>query len=135
MAILSNSTTAGDPPVRDALRLLDVRIMKLDAGSDAALTRFNRPRSRVGTEQLVEWLAALGGVTVQALFAGGPAGNSGEADVAAWEEALTRVRPVAVQVYSLDRDTPSRDILRLDASALRSIAGRLVARGIEARAF
>lgn len=135
LAILSNSTTAGEPDVRDALRRLDVRIMKLDAGRGETLRRFNQPRVGIGVADLVESLRTLGGVTVQALFAGGLMGNAGEEDVEAWLEAVRRVRPVAVQVYSLDRDTPSRDITRLDAPALLAIVTRLAERGIEARAY
>jgi len=135
VAILSNSTTAGDPEVRDALRRLDVRIMKLDAGRGETLRRFNQPRVGISVEDLVESLRALGGVTVQALFAGGRMGNAVEEDVEPWLEVVRRVRPVTVQVYSLDRDTPSRELLRLDAAALRAIADRLSERGIEARAF
>lgn len=118
VAILSNSTRAGDPAVRDALRRLDVRVMKLDVGRDEALRRFNRPRPDLRVESLIEWLRLLGGVTIQALFASGPMGNAGDGDIEAWVEAVRRIGPVSVQLYSLDRDVPSMEIGRLDGPAL-----------------
>lgn len=135
VAILSNSTTLADAAVRAALVRLDVRIMKLDAGARATFERFNRPRRGLGLRAIVDQLRRLGGVTVQALFAGGPMGNAGDEDVEAWTAAVRRVAPHAVQIYSLDREAPSREILRLDGAALQRIADRLTDVGVAATVY
>ena len=135
VAILSNSTRAGDRRIRAALGRLDVRIMKLDAGRDDAFRRFNQPLGAIGLDDVVEHLRQLGSVTVQALFAGGPMGNASDEDVDAWVAAVRRVGPLAAQIYSLARDAPSREITRLDGPALQRIADRLVTCGIEARVY
>ena len=135
VAILSNSSRAGEWRVRDALRRLDVRIMKLDAGRGDTLRRFNQPRRATSVDDLVEHLRRLEDVTIQALFASGPKGNSSDEDVEAWVAAVARVRPLSVQVYSLDRDAPSGEIGRLNESALQRIADRLRGRSIDARVY
>ena len=134
-AILSNSTRVGDPAIRAALRRLDARIMKLDAGSQAVLDAFNQPLEPLGIDELVEGLRDLGDVTIQALFAGGPAGNHVPEHVAAWLARVERIRPVAVQVYTLDRDVPSRHLAPVPRPDLEAIAAALEARGIAATAF
>ena len=134
-AILSNSTRVGDPAVRAALRRLDARIMKLDAGRQATLDAFNQPLEPLGIDELVEGLGDLGEVTIQALFAGGPAGNHNPEHVAAWLACVERIRPVTVQVYTLDRDVPSRHLAPVPRAELEAIATTLKTRGIAAIAF
>lgn len=134
-AILSNSTRVGDPVVRAALRRLDARIMKLDAGSQATLDGFNQPLEPLAVDELVDGLGELDEVTLQALFAGGPAGNHSPDHVAAWLACVERIRPVAVQVYTLDRDVPSRHLAPVPRPDLEAIAAALEARRITATAF
>lgn len=134
-AILSNSTRLGDPAVLAALRRLDARIMKLDAGTQAGLDTFNRPLEPLAVGDVVDGLCALGGVTIQALFAAGPGGNLGAAHIAAWTDQVVRIRPVAVQVYTLARGFPSRDIEPVAPEALEAVAHALRQRGVPATAF
>lgn len=74
-AILSNSSTASDPEVRQALSRLDVRIMKLDVGCPQDLTAYNRPAATVELETILDGLTSLKDVTIQTLFSTGPMGN------------------------------------------------------------
>ena len=135
VAILSNSSTLADAPVRTALARLDVRIMKLDAGTPATFARFNQPRAGTTLRDIVEQLRQLGGVTIQTLFAGGPMGNAAPEEIEAWLAAVTRVAPLEVQVYSLDRGAPSQEIHRLDATELRRITDHLASMGLDARVY
>lgn len=134
-AILSNSTRVGDPVVQAALRRLDVRIMKLDAANQSTLDAFNQPLSPLAVEGLIAGLRALGEVTLQALFASGPAGNLGAQHVADWLAAVREIQPVEVQVYTLARGFPSRDIEPATPAALAAIAATLRESGIAATAF
>jgi wyosine [tRNA(Phe)-imidazoG37] synthetase (radical SAM superfamily) len=135
LALLSNSTRAGDPLLRPALEQLDLRVMKLDAGNEAVLAAYNGAAGRLSISAIVEGLATLPDVTIQALFAGGRAGNSGPAEVEAWLEQIARVRPTHVQIYTLDRGTPSRDIEVLPAPALEAIADRVRRLGLAATVY
>ncbi len=134
-AILSNSTRVGDPAVRAALSRLDDRFMKLDAGSQRCLLRFNQPARGIELEAIVAGLAELPGVTLQSLFAAGEAGNLGEADVADWLEKVALIKPLKVQVYTLDRAVPSEAVAPASHETLESIAALLRGRGIEAQVF
>ncbi len=134
-AVLSNSTRVHDPRVRAALRRLDVRIMKLDAGTETTFRRFNRPSGEVSLGRVLDGLRDLGDVTVQTLFAAGPDGNASAEDVRAWVSAVLTVRPVAVQVYTLARGYPSERIGPVGSRFLAAVRDRLRDLGVAAEAF
>lgn len=134
-AILSNSSTVTISRVRSALARLDCRIMKLDCGGQGSFRRFNRPGTKVALADVVAGLHDLGGVTLQTLFATGPSGNLGEEDVACWLDAVVAVAPEDVQIYTLDRGYPSRDIAVATRAELETIRDRVRARGISAEVY
>jgi wyosine [tRNA(Phe)-imidazoG37] synthetase (radical SAM superfamily) len=135
-AVLSNSTTVGRPDVKAALSRLDVRIMKLDVGREETLRDFNRPTIKsLSLRTMVDALAALDDVTIQALFAKGPKGNYHSAEIAAWVDCLKRIQPIAVQIYTLARSYPSPDIEPVSREELEGIQHRLNEAGIESTVF
>ena len=134
-AILSNSTRVGDEAISGSLSRLDARIMKLDVGTEAGLQRFNQAAASLHLETIVSGLARLGDVTLQSLFAGGASGNLDAAEVDAWLAAVTRIRPRAVQLYTLDRDAPNAGLTRARAEELHDIHTRLAAYGVVAAVY
>jgi wyosine [tRNA(Phe)-imidazoG37] synthetase (radical SAM superfamily) len=137
-AILSNSTTAGDPAVRTALLRLDVRIMKLDEGTAETFARYSRPCAGVDLETVTRGLEALSTaapVTVQALFTTGKNGNLGAAELKAWRARLVRIKPELVQIYTLARGYPDKDIAPATADELQGVKDVLDRAGIPAEVF
>jgi wyosine [tRNA(Phe)-imidazoG37] synthetase (radical SAM superfamily) len=134
-AILSNSTRLPDDGIRHALARLDARIMKLDVGTEAGLRRFSQAAASLSLESIVDGLARLADVTLQTLFAGGPSGNLDAAEVTAWLAAVARIRPRAVQLYTLDREAPNAGLTRARAEELQDIRRRLAAHGIPATVY
>ncbi len=134
-AVLSNSSRAADPAIRGALARLDVRIMKLDCGTEEVFRRFNRPARSLTLDRITAALAELGEVTLQSLFTAGPGGNSAPDEVEAWLERLDRIRPIAVQVYTLDRGWPDAGLAVLGPNPLEAIAAAARSRGHRAAAF
>ncbi|HVP37781.1 MAG TPA: radical SAM protein [Candidatus Saccharimonadales bacterium] len=134
-AILSNSSRAGDPRVRAALARLDVRIMKLDAGTPACFHRYNGPAAGLALDALVQGLRELPDVTLQSLFTAGPAGNLEPRETAAWLAAVAAIRPREVQIYTLDRGAPCDRIAPAAPGDLAQLRDRLRALGVPATAF
>jgi wyosine [tRNA(Phe)-imidazoG37] synthetase (radical SAM superfamily) len=134
-AILSNSTTAVRTSVREALGRLDVRIMKLDAGDEETFRRYNAPWPGLSLRDVLEGLRTLGGVTVQALFTAGAGGNLTPKHVGAWVGAVVSLRPVGVQLYTLDREAPTRSLSPAPLPALEGLRVRLERAGIRAEVF
>lgn len=135
VALLSNSSRASDPSTYAALCCLDERIMKLDAGTETLLEKFNRPWSGLTLTGIVDGLASMPNVTIQTLLAGGPQGNACPDDIEALIVCLGRIKPREVQLYTLDRESPTSSLLRLDPGRLDSIGRHLHHLGIPATAF
>ncbi len=120
VCVMTNGLSAGKPAIRDALNRLDERLVKLDPGPPELVNGCALDRTR-----LIEGLRGLVDVTVQAMVVEGP-GYSGAADaaVAEWLEALARLKPKAVQVYSLARPPADGRVTAVPRARLEQIAGR-----------
>jgi wyosine [tRNA(Phe)-imidazoG37] synthetase (radical SAM superfamily) len=135
VAALSNSSIVGKPQIAEALQRLDVRIMKLDAGNSEMFQTYNRPFPGLDFGEMVKGLASLADTTLQTLLTDGPQGNAPDAHIDSLIKCMQQIRPRAVQLYSLDRDSPTASLVRLDRERLESIAGRFREAGIPATAF
>ena len=136
MAMLSNSTTAHLPHIRESLALLDVPIMKLDAGDPITLAGINRPAPLVRIEQIVKGLEVVPGLIIQSVLVDGRVANARGKAFEAWLAALGSIRPAAVQIYSTDRPVPEAGVERVPPAALQHIAGEIKRRtGLPATAY
>ena len=134
--MLSNSTTAHQPEIRDALGRLDERGMKLDAGTQDDLRHVNAAATPIA--QIVEALATLPDIAVQAMFVREPRGridNARPAAVEAWLRALARIRPREVQIYTLARRPAWASLEPVPAARLHEIATQVRALGVPAAVF
>lgn len=139
IAILSDSTTASRPEIRQALMALDERSMKLDVGSQRLFQAINRPLPGVRWEQMIEGLRLLAKaspVTLQSMFITGAFDNTAPDDVTAWIHLVASIRPQDVHVYTVARPTAEPGIWPVPEARLRKIAQLLAARtGIQATVF
>jgi wyosine [tRNA(Phe)-imidazoG37] synthetase (radical SAM superfamily) len=136
IAVLSNASTLERADVREALAELDERYMKLDAGDTATLRSVNG--SPLSIEQLVTGLKKVPDIVIQAMFVKDRTGrvdNTGDLTVINWVGALDRIRPKAVQIYTIDR-TPAFPYLQPVAPArLREIVQRVRLAGFPCDVF
>jgi wyosine [tRNA(Phe)-imidazoG37] synthetase (radical SAM superfamily) len=121
-AILSNSTTAHLTAVREALEMIDMPIMKLDAGDARTLQRINRPAPGVHMEQIIQGLKGIPDLTLQSALIDGRVCNARGEPFEAWLAALEEIQPVRIQIYSTDRPVPEKYVERVKPDELREIA-------------
>ncbi|MBN2288383.1 MAG: radical SAM protein [Candidatus Glassbacteria bacterium] len=122
VCILSNASTLDRADVREGLKYVDRKVMKLDAGTQKLYSAINRPSAGLKIDAVAGHLAGMEGVEIQSLFFEGPLSNADEVSVASWLDLLGRIGPAAVQVYTLDR-TPADNSLRpVGRSRLEEIA-------------
>ena len=137
VSVLSNSTMLHRPEVVAALRKVDNNILKLDTVSDDYVRRVDRPAAAFSAAKVVDALAAFAGhVVVQTLFMGGEhdgrsVDNTGEEYVGPWIEALRRISPQKVMVYTIDRETPAPHLRKASPETLDTIAERVREAGFE----
>jgi wyosine [tRNA(Phe)-imidazoG37] synthetase (radical SAM superfamily) len=125
LAILSNSSTVARDEIRAALDRLDVRMMKLDAGSEEIIHQLNGPAPPFYLKEIVDGLKQLKDVILQSLFVQGRVCNADPDAVAQWIERVREIRPALVQIYSLDRVPADSRIWKVNLPTLEWIANQV----------
>jgi wyosine [tRNA(Phe)-imidazoG37] synthetase (radical SAM superfamily) len=122
LAILSNSTCLDKGNVLVGLRKLDVRIMKLDCGTEKTFRKLNRPCTGVKLESVSENLKKLDDLIIQSVFVEGSVSNTEEREVEKWIERLNYIKPKEVQIYSIDRPPADSGLTLVTKDKLNRIA-------------
>ena len=136
VAILSNSSTVGNPAIRAALDLLDLKIMKFDAGSEAMFRQLNHPAAPVYMGEIIAGLKQLKDCYLQSCFVQGRVTNADPDSVAMWIEKIREIHPLAVHIYSLDREPADKRIECVSLATMQWIANEVRWRaGVQAEVF
>lgn len=140
IAVLSNSTTITNPSVKNALLKVDMNILKLDSAFDLTVTIHNQPRVNVKVDELIKNLQKFKGkLIIQTLFLRGSFNgktidNTTPQEINAWLDALIKIKPSEVMIYTFSRDTPEGSLLnKIPVEELRQIARKVEKLGIRTR--
>ena len=138
VSVLSNGTQVHKPRVFAALQKVDNNILKLDTVDDEYIDRVNRPASYYRVDEQIEAFKRFDGhVMVQTMFLKGrdflgrDVDNTTERYVAPWIEALKVIKPQTVMIYTIDRETPDKELLKATPKELDAIAARLRKEGFD----
>lgn len=136
VAVLSNGTLCDRPAVHDALLRVDDNILKLDTVDPAFVRLVDRPVGRYDLAERVRAFSSFNGhCMIQTMFLRGSVGgtdvcNTSERFVAPWLDALARIRPASVMIYTVARDTPVTTLAKAPADDLDAIAEHVRGLGI-----
>ena len=136
LALLSNGSTLNRLDVVYSLAKFDVRSMKLDAGDATTFRLMNASGLSLG--RVIANLRSVGQLTLQSMFvqdADGVIDNTTPYAVDAWLEAVARVEPQSVDVYTIARSPARPSLRKVPVATLEAIARRVTALGIPARVF
>ncbi len=125
IVVLTNASELHRPEIREALLRVDEACMKLDAVSAKVVREINRPHASLSMESIIAQIASFPSPHIQTMFVQGPCDNSGEEEVSLWMWALQRIKPVRVDVYSLDRSAPDPRLSKVPRERLDAIAARV----------
>lgn len=137
VAVLSNATLAGRPNVFKALMLVDDNIQKLDTVDAGYIRLVNQPLLYYRPEDRIKELVRFKGhVMIQTMFMHGTVdgqdvSNLSDQYVAPWIEALKKIHPQRVMIYTIDRETPVATLQKASHEELDAIAQRLRAEGFD----
>jgi wyosine [tRNA(Phe)-imidazoG37] synthetase (radical SAM superfamily) len=136
LALLSNSSTVGNKAIREALELLDVKIMKFDAGSEEMFQQLNHTREPIYMGDIAAGLKELKNIYLHCQFVQGRVTNADPDSVGLWIERVRDIRPLGVQVYTLDRESADKKIEKVSLTTLQWIADQVRWRaGVPAEVF
>ena len=139
VSVLTNATLIHRPAVHAALMLVDNNICKLDTVSNEFIFHVDRPGNKqYQVEDIIQSLKQFNShVIIQTMFLkGGPHSayaaidNTTEAYVLPWLKALQDIKPQQVMIYTIDRETPTKGLLKASPQELDTIRDRVQALGI-----
>lgn len=136
LAVLSNGGTLDRPGVIAAMKRIDDPYIKLDTADPVMFRKLNGAKR--GLAPPTELLRGLPHATIQSLFTRDDSGtidNTTSDAIAGWLEALKRIRPANVHVYSLDRAPAWGKLQIVPRAELEAIAARVRQEGIRAEVF
>ena len=138
ISVLSNATRIHDESVFRALNRVDNNILKLDSLRPETVVLIDNPNDpHFDVNKVVDNLKRFSGnVIIQTMFLRGwhdgkRIDNTVEEELKPWLEALQRVSPRSVMVYTIDRKTPEESLEKVSREELEQIADRARALGFE----
>lgn len=137
ISVLSNATRAHLPEVKRALLRVDNNILKLDTVDPDYIRRVNRPAGAYDVRRIVETLCGYDGqLIVQTMFMRGSdqtgsVDNTSDSYVMPWLDAVRAIRPRAVMIYTIDRETPDHNLLKATHEDLDRIAALVRSAGVD----
>ena len=138
ISVLSNSTFAHHPKIHNALLKIENNILKLDTVNARYIDIVDRPQQKsFNVNDIIKHLKSFKGqVIIQTIFMNGTtdAGidicNTGDEYVQPWLNALTEIKPKAVMIYTIDRETPDRHLRKASKEELDRICNQVRSLGI-----
>lgn len=134
ISVLTNSTRLDRPGVARALRRVDNNIVKLDSAVTETMRLIDRPASPSFTARAaIDSIKPFGrGCIVQTMllrgeWEGRTVDNTTPAEISALIEAYKEINPRQVMIYSIDRATPARNLVKVPREELEAIARQITA--------
>ena len=137
VSVLSNGTRVTDPAIFKALLRLDNNIQKLDTVNLEYIRLIDSPVGHYDLDAIIKALCDFKGhVIIQTMFLTGTLNgrdmdNTTDEYVLPWIEALKKIAPGQVMIYTIDRETPVSTLRKASREALDRIAGLLRDNGFE----
>ena len=138
IAVLSNATMLHKREVFNALLQVDDAILKLDSISDRRIRQINAPNSpSFCSKELVEQLSRFNGkAIIQTMFLKGnlqgeSVDNTTDEEIKGWIDALKVIQPRQVMIYTIDRETPVKNLHKVTKEELEVIAAYARIQGFE----
>lgn len=142
VTVLSNSTQLHRPEVREALMKVDNALMKLDTVSEEYIQLVDRPTGHYDLNDIIGRLASMEGrPIIQTMFMKGSIingqGNTVSVDnckdeyVLPYIDALKKIKPRQVMIYTLDREWPVHGLEKADHDTMDRIGEQIRSAGFE----
>lgn len=138
---LSNSTRIYREDIREALMKIENPILKLEAGSEHLFQLIDRPTFPVTLSDIIQWLTLFGGKLIiqTLLFKGKIDGetfdNSSGEEFRLLMDHIVKINPRSVMLYSLDRETPASELIKLPKEELEKVADLIRSKGIPVNVY
>jgi len=137
VAVLSNATQIHKDKIVEALKKVDDNILKLDSAFAETVKLLNNPQGFYRIENVVENMKRFEGkFTLQTMFVKGEhegkkVDNTTDKEFNAWFELVKELKPETIMIYTIARDTPSPDLVKVSYDELKQISDKLEKEGFK----
>ncbi|HIZ86418.1 MAG TPA: radical SAM protein [Candidatus Coprenecus stercoravium] len=136
VSVLSNATMIGKKEVREALMKVTNPILKIDSGLEEYIRIVNKPVGHYSLQETVDNLKKFNGnFILQTMFLRGNIDGrridlTSPDSVEPWRKIVLDLRPREVMMYTLDRETPAKELEKVTVEEMETIAAPLREAGI-----
>ena len=138
ISVLSNAMHAAKKEIFDALKKVDNNILKLDSANLDTVKLIDRPNAPSYTidKQIELFKKFEGSFIMQTMFVRGSHGgrvvdNATEEEISAWLKVVKETNPKEVMIYTIDRETPEKNLEKVSLEELNRIGERVEELGIK----
>lgn len=137
ISVLSNGMHTNKAKVFEALKKIDNNILKLDSAFDETVRIIDRPVGFYTIARQIELYKKFeGDFILQTMFVKGEhegelIDNTTEEEVSAWLEIVKKLHPKEVMIYTIDRETPAKQLEKISLEKLQEIGKRVSDLGIK----
>lgn len=138
ITVLSNASRIEKESVFRALNKIDNNVLKLDSVFSDTVRVINEPNQPgFSVDRLIDDLKRFeGNLIIQTLFLRGEhkgrkVDNTTDKEIDAWLEVVKSIHPKQVMIYSIDRETPEKNLEKLSKEELEKIALKLRRVGLD----
>jgi wyosine [tRNA(Phe)-imidazoG37] synthetase (radical SAM superfamily) len=118
LGLLTNGSHLLNRAIFETLAAIEFKSIKFDAGREW----LDRPLVVQNLADLLQVWRELPNLTIQSFFCEGQFANTGIEHIGPWLEHLVKVRPISLQIYTLDRVPPVSTMTKASSETLEGIA-------------
>ena len=137
ISVLTNGMSVGKESVFQSLQKIENPILKLDSAIDETVQLIDRPNSPTYSvaNQVKLYKRFNGNFILQTMFVKGSFNgqaidNTTEHEVSTWLKLVEELKPREVMIYTIDRETPAKELVKAPIEVLNKIAEEVEKLGI-----
>jgi wyosine [tRNA(Phe)-imidazoG37] synthetase (radical SAM superfamily) len=132
ISVLTNGMNVSKDNIFNALQKIENPILKLDSAFDETVRLIDQPNSPDYSvaRQVDLYKRFNGNFILQTMFLRGEfdgktVNNLSQKEILAWSEIVKMLHPREVMIYTIDRETPAKNLEKASVNELREIAERI----------
>ena len=138
VCVLTNAVHINKKKVFEALMKVDKNIMKLDSANIDTIKLINNPNvPSYSVERQIELFRKFNGnfimqtMFVRGFHEGRVVDNTTQEEIASWLKIVAKTKPKEVMIYSIDRKTPEKNLVKVPIEELRVIGEQVEQLGVK----
>lgn len=135
VCVLTNATTLENEKILRALLLVDQALLKIDTIDPVFHQNVNQPQKKYDIQNIINIIKKYPAhFTIQTMFLRGDyqnqsVSNTSDTFVTPWLQAIQRMHPKDVSIYTIARETPCQSLRKATPETLDHIASKVTALG------